>query len=126
MSREDREKERLLQEEAREKTAKTKVRKNIIWSGVNLELYIIWFMLYVKVKVNSYIVHIQSLRLTKAVYALLVHLFNRTPFYIIHKIQPVTITNVHAMLLTWCFSHPWLAGAEQRRHRPDWHVDGER
>ena len=52
---------------------------------------------------------------------------NRTPFYIIHNIQPITITrHVHAMLLTLCFSHPRLAGGEQGRHRPDWHVDGER
>ena len=64
---------------------------------------------------------------SKAVYALLVDLFNRTPFYIILKIQPVTVTRyVHAMLLTWCFSHLQLAGGEQGRHRPDWHFDGER
>jgi hypothetical protein len=34
---------------------KPKVRKNI-WSAVNLELYIIWIILYVKVKVIFYIV----------------------------------------------------------------------
>ena len=102
---------------------KTKVRKNI-WSAVNLELNIIWFILYVKVKVICLYSAVSSLRLTNAVYALLVDLFNRTPFYIIHKIQPVT-RHVHAMLLTWCFSHPQLAGGEQGRHRPDWHFDWE-
>ena len=29
------------------------------------------------------------------------------------------------MLLTWCFNHPQLAGGEQGRHRPGWHIDGE-
>ena len=73
----------------------------------------------VKVKMNSYIMQFSVLRLTKALYSL-VRLFNRTSssslgsIYIIHKIQPVTVTgHVHAMLLTRCFSHPRLAGGDK-------------
>ena len=92
---------------------KTKVTKNI-WSAVNLKLYIMWFMLCVKVKVNLYIVQYPVFKINQSSYALLVDLFNRTPFYIIHKIQPVIVTRhvphtkqykhilVMQILCLWC------------------------